>query len=349
MKIFNRKTDKKGQGSVEFALALPTLLLVMYGLIEFGHLLLIYTAVNSAGREAARYGVSVGEAASGIPRYVDCDGIRAAALNVGRFAGMQASDISITYDYGPSHVTPHDTLLNPATCEHFQWHITEAGEDWRIIYGDRIKIIVNANYTPLLQYLSLDVPSFTMTANAFRTIVKDARVAPDYGAGGTFPTFTFTAGPSPTATYTATFTLTPSVTPTPENSPTMTYTNTPIPPTDTPTPGVPPGPPLNPSVEWTQNGNKCEDIIWRWSSNGDWSTNPGDWPIYYQVWIDGVSMGTVPSNDPNPTTWDTGIDLNNNGSVTYGVQAIFSGMVGGEPASLDMTYDCEHGVLNESP
>jgi hypothetical protein len=349
MKILNRKKDKKGQGAVEFALALPILLLLMYGLIEFGHLILVYTAVNSAGREAARYGVAVGDGTGGIPRYVDCDGIRAAAQNVGRFAGMEDSDISITYDYGPSHVTPHDVLLNPATCENFRYHIVTSGEDWRIIYGDRIKITVSVIYTPLLSYFSLEVPSFAMSANAYRTIVKDARVAPDYGAGGTFPTFTFTAGPSPTPTFTPTFTLTPSVTPTAENTPTMTNTSTPIPPTATQTPGVPPPPPLNPSVDWTQKNTKCEDIVWTWSTNGGWSSNPGGWPIGYQVWIDGVSMGTVPSNDPNPTSWNTGIDLNNNGSVTYGVKPIFSGMVGGESAVLYVTFDCEHGVLNEAP
>jgi hypothetical protein len=355
MRLFKRRKDKKGQGAVEFALILPILILVMLGLIEFGRLIFIYTAVNSAGREAARYGVAIGDGPGGIPRYIDCDGIRAAALNVGRFAGMQASDISITYDYGPSHVTPHDVLLDPPTCEHFQYHIMVAGEDWRIIYGDRIKVTVSATYTPMLRYLSLDVPDFTMSANAYRTIVKEARVAPDYGAGSFFPTFTWnpmtpTITPTPTKTPTSTPDDTSTPTDTPEGwVPTNTSTFTPLPPTATNTPGTPPAPPLNPYVTWDQNGTKCENIVWHWSSNGAWSSNPGDWPSYYQVWIDGVSAGTIPSSDPNPTAWATGIDLSNNGSVTYGIQAIWPGPIGSQSAIINVTYDCAFGVLHEIP
>jgi hypothetical protein len=355
MRILKRNKDSAGQGAVEFALILPILILVMLGLIEFGRLLFIYTAVNTAGREAARYGVAVGNGPGGIPRYVDCAGIRAAARSVGRFAGMEDADISITYDYGPSHVTPHDTLLDPPTCEHFAYHIIDLGEDWRIIYGDRIKITVSVTYSPMLTYLSLDIPDFSMSTNAYRTIVKEARVAPDYGSGSFFPTFTWNPlTPTITPTFTKTPTSTPEDTATPTVTPegwipTDTPTFTPLPPTATHTPGAPPPPPLNPAVTWTQNGTKCENIIWTWSSNGGWSSNPGTWPIQYQVWIDGVSQGTIPSNDPNPTSWNTGIDLNNNGSVSYGVQAIFEGMVGSEPAILNVTYDCQLGVLHEVP
>jgi len=352
MRLFKRKKDKKGQGAVEFALVLPILILVMLGLIEFGRLIFIYTAVNSA--EAARYGVAIGNGAGGIPRYIDCAGIRAAALNVGRFAGMQASDISITYDYGPSHVTPHDTLLDPPTCDHFYHHIIDHGEDWRIIYGDRIKVTVSVTYTPILRYLSLNVPDFTMSANAYRTIVKEARVAPDYGAGSFFPTFTWNPlTPTVTTTPTRTPTLTPTETPTqtftPEGwVPSDTPTFTPIPPTATDTPGIPPAAP-DPTVSWLQAGTKCKNITWTWPSNGAWSSNPGYWPSYYQVWIDGISMGSIPAKDPNPTTWYTGIDLDDTGSVTYGIQAIFTGMIGSESAILHVTYDCVLGVLHEVP
>jgi hypothetical protein len=354
MRIFRRNKDKKGQGAVEFALILPILILVMLGLMEFGRLIFIYTAVNSAGREAARYGVAVGDGAGGIPRYIDCAGIRAAAKTVGSFAGMQDADITITYDYGPSHVTPHDTLLDPPTCENFAYHILDLGEDWRIIYGDRIKITVSVTYTPMLRYLTLDVPDFTMSANAYRTIVKEARVAPDYGSGSFFPTFTWdpltpTLTPTNTKTPTITPTETPTQTYTPEGwVPSDTPTFTPLPPTATNTPGVPPAPP-NPTVYWQQAGTKCKNIELTWPSNGDWSSNPGSWPIGYQVWIDGITAGSIPSSDPNPTTWYTGIDLEDSGTVTYKVQAIFSGMIGGEPAVRNVTYDCVLGVLHEVP
>ena len=42
----------------EFALALPILMLIIYGVIEAGRAVFMYAAVNNASREAARFGSS---------------------------------------------------------------------------------------------------------------------------------------------------------------------------------------------------------------------------------------------------------------------------------------------------
>ncbi|MEN4041110.1 MAG: pilus assembly protein, partial [Anaerolineaceae bacterium] len=47
---------KRGQGMVEFALAIPVLLLILFGIIEMGRLMFYYSSVATASREAARYG-----------------------------------------------------------------------------------------------------------------------------------------------------------------------------------------------------------------------------------------------------------------------------------------------------
>ena len=49
------KRQEGAQGMVEFALILPLLLLVVFGIIELGRLLVIYSSVGTASREAARY------------------------------------------------------------------------------------------------------------------------------------------------------------------------------------------------------------------------------------------------------------------------------------------------------
>ena len=78
--ILNDSKDKEGaQGMVEFALILPLLLLVVFGVIEMGRLLVIYSSVGTASREAARYASAAGEPSPGLPYYADCAGIRAAA------------------------------------------------------------------------------------------------------------------------------------------------------------------------------------------------------------------------------------------------------------------------------
>lgn len=52
--------NKRGQSIVEFALVLPILLLIVFGIVHFGFLFYSYLTVNEAAREGARSAV-VGE------------------------------------------------------------------------------------------------------------------------------------------------------------------------------------------------------------------------------------------------------------------------------------------------
>jgi hypothetical protein len=92
---FNPKKSK-AQAMVEFAIVLPILLLVVYGLIEVGRLLFIYSSVNNATRQAARYGSTSGMGPNGVPRYQDCAGIRAAAQGSDFLNAFDDGDIVIT-------------------------------------------------------------------------------------------------------------------------------------------------------------------------------------------------------------------------------------------------------------
>ena len=53
-----RQPRKKGQALVEFALALPVLLLILFGIIEFGRLLQAWLAVQNGARFGLRYAVT---------------------------------------------------------------------------------------------------------------------------------------------------------------------------------------------------------------------------------------------------------------------------------------------------
>ena len=324
MGLIKKPKRTKGQGIVEFAIVLPILLLIVFGLIELGRLLFFYTVVNNASREGARYGIAVGEVGGGSLRYFDCTGIRDAGLSIGRFAGMQSSDILISYDGGPGTSTKY------ATCEILAGY---GGGD-TIKFGDRIVVYTGITYTPLLTYLGLNITPFTMSSSSHRTIVKEAWIVP---AAGAPPTSTVT----PTSTMTATIDpfITPTITLTPTNTlpaytPTITNTSPP-----------PPDAPINPWVTWDMVGNTCQNIILYWEPNPIWMTNPGSSPISYQVSIEGISQGTVPSLDPNPSSWITGINLSDAGTITYGVMAMFSGMLGSDPLTLNVSFACADGIL----
>jgi Flp pilus assembly protein TadG len=52
-----RSRKQRGAALVEFALVLPLLLLLVFGIIEFGLVLYDKTVITNASREAARYGI----------------------------------------------------------------------------------------------------------------------------------------------------------------------------------------------------------------------------------------------------------------------------------------------------
>src|SRR5574338_1272037 len=158
------KNKEKAQGMVEFALVLPILLLVILGIFAFGHMFFAYSSVVAASREAARYGAGVGVGTGSTLRYQDCGGIRAAAENVSKFAGVintgttgdynaEDAGIYIGYDSGPSTTVYDDCPVagtGPAS----------------VSLGDRILVRVTVDYVPSVPFLNL--PAFPLTATTAR-------------------------------------------------------------------------------------------------------------------------------------------------------------------------------------
>ncbi len=159
--IFKKIIHKiKAQGMVEFALVLPILLLLVFGIIEAGRLLFLYSAVLSSSREAARYGSAAGELSGSLRYYADCNGIRNAAMRIGRFAGISATDVSISYDHGPGSSTP--------------FAICPLAVDQQISLTDRVVVQVVSTWRPLLPLVNFQpVPISAITR---RTIIKDVAI-----------------------------------------------------------------------------------------------------------------------------------------------------------------------------
>lgn len=145
---------------VEFALVIPILLLLVFGIIEAGRLLFLYSAVLSSSREAARYGSASGEMSGSLRYYADCDGIRNAAMRIGRFAGVSATDVSISYDHGPTSSSP--------------FAICPLAADEQIALTDRVIVQVVSSWQPLLPIVNFQpVPISSITR---RTIIKDVAI-----------------------------------------------------------------------------------------------------------------------------------------------------------------------------
>jgi Flp pilus assembly protein TadG len=196
-------SGRKGQAMVEFMLVLPVLMLILMGIIEFGRIFATYAMISSASREASRYGASVGDNGSGVPRYLDCTGMRDAARRVAVLSELTNTDITITYDEG-------DTALPIGNCD-------SSPDPAEIGLGDRVVVSVQTSYEPLVPLVP--VPPQTIRAMSARSVLKEIDAGPTATSGGPAATPTTTNTPDPS--------ITPTITPTPSNTPTETPTNTP--------------------------------------------------------------------------------------------------------------------------
>ena len=100
-----RPPSESGATVIEFAIIASLLMLILFGLIEFARFMSVRSGIETASREAARYGSAVGASSNGVPRYADCDGIRAAGTRLSGLAGLGNGDIKVTYDAGPGSST----------------------------------------------------------------------------------------------------------------------------------------------------------------------------------------------------------------------------------------------------
>ena len=163
MKSKNQTHKKsKAQAMVEFAIVLPLLLLLIYGLLETGRLLFMYSTVVTASRQAVRYGSATGENSSGVARYNDCDGIRAAAQKVAYLGPFDS--ITIKHDSGPADTSPTPYCSNPT--DSYQPSKTNA---------DRITVTVSEQFTPIVPKL-VPFAVRTISATSSRTILVSVAI-----------------------------------------------------------------------------------------------------------------------------------------------------------------------------
>jgi Flp pilus assembly protein TadG len=59
-----KRTDQRGAAAVEFALVVPLLLMLVFGIVDFGYMVNRVSLVNNAARDAAREGSLAGTQAS---------------------------------------------------------------------------------------------------------------------------------------------------------------------------------------------------------------------------------------------------------------------------------------------
>ncbi len=174
------KTGKnRAQAMVEFTLALPILLLLLYGVLETGRLLFVYASTISAARQAVRYGSAtgiVGTVPGGyvdLPYYQYCEGIRGEAKKVGFLNKYEDANIQITYDAGINSATGASKPLDPdnptskPTCD--------SGTFTNAEKGNRVIVEVSTQWIPIVPFLPLK--PLTIKSTSERTIMAAVPVS----------------------------------------------------------------------------------------------------------------------------------------------------------------------------
>jgi hypothetical protein len=245
----HKNKSRRAQAMVEFMLALPVLVALLYGIIEVSRLIFIFASVANASRQAARYGAGSGEPLSNTTYYQDCEGIRDMANQSAILT--EFDDINITYDRGITESGEQIPILDIDPDP----DVDECPiEDNIIRNGDRIIVQVSASYEPILPIVNIE-PLQVVSANARTFLISVPIFGSAFPTGFKAETATPSRMPSrtpseevATSTYTATFNATYEAY---RTAFPLTSTNTP-PPTLTFTPSITPTASLIPTPTSTQ-------------------------------------------------------------------------------------------------
>jgi len=153
----------RGQAMAEFALVLPILLMVIFGLLEVGRAIFIYSSATNASRDAVRYATAFGVNPDNNLQFQDCAAIRNIARRTGFLLPLEDDDIVIEYDTGPDPDTG-DVSAPFDVCDDAD------GVDEAVVLncGDRVVVTITVNFNPIVPLL-VPLDARTIASSSART------------------------------------------------------------------------------------------------------------------------------------------------------------------------------------
>jgi Flp pilus assembly protein TadG len=139
------RRGERGAAAVEMALVAPILITLLLGMIDMARLFIADQDVATASSEGAHYALSGG-------RYVDCAGIRTAAVRLSGRSRVSTGNVAIQYDTGPGTAVFASCPVAVSS----------------LSTGNRIVITVTHTVDPIIPALR----PVTIRATTRRTIIK---------------------------------------------------------------------------------------------------------------------------------------------------------------------------------
>lgn len=176
---------ERAQAMAEFAIALPVLLLILVGIFEVGRLMLIYSSINNASREAVRYASAYGLNDNNRNKFRDCEAIRTTAQRSAFLINVPNNNIQIQY-YRPNKNADGTDVVDGVTGALSETLIPSPGDvcnaasgedgDVSVKSGDRVKVTVSVSYSPMLRIVPFRPR--TITSASTRTILGILELEP---------------------------------------------------------------------------------------------------------------------------------------------------------------------------
>ncbi len=152
---------ERGQALVEFALTVPILLMLVFGIMDLARLIFAYTQVIDAARNGVRYGIVEG-LDTGNVQYLDCNGIEGAAHDTPGLVPGRDMGVTITY----LNLQDNDALPL-ATCG------KDGGPSFNTVKdGAVLAVKVEGEITPMTPVLAMFDNSIHFSYTAKRAIAK---------------------------------------------------------------------------------------------------------------------------------------------------------------------------------
>jgi len=147
-----QQNRRHGATTVEMALVVPVVIMVLFGIFEYGRFLLVYQTLNNAAREGARYAVS------------RTDGTTTSAQVItvvnNKMAGVQNS-LGSGYKVDVFYVDPAGLAQTPPVVT------KNTTKTWdQADFGEKIAVQITGVYAPTMSYIvhaKTTVP-FTVTS-----------------------------------------------------------------------------------------------------------------------------------------------------------------------------------------
>ena len=113
--------SQKGQSLVEFAMVLPLLVLLLFGITDFGRIFHAYLTIDHAGREAARV-ASIGKDNTTVKSTAVNDatgiGLTVGQVEITPATRTSGTDVTVTITYPITFLTPViGSIVGPITLE----------------------------------------------------------------------------------------------------------------------------------------------------------------------------------------------------------------------------------------